>query len=434
VSRAPAGIRSAVSVVVVVAALVVGAFVAFAGYRYADTLIAKGQRRVENLTPVTPGEPTNILIVGSDSRAGLSKQELSRLQTQAAPGQRTDTIIVMHVSPGHRKVVMISIPRDLKVRIDGRETKINSEYGGRPERMVAAVEQVTGLKINHYVELDFAGFIGVVNKVGGVRLCNNTGRQLDDQDANLHMPPGCHTMRGDQALAYVRARHISDTFGRDDFGRMRRQQEFLRALMAKVERNGNLVNLPRLIGIANVVSDHVRTDQDLGVQEALSLARRIGKLTPGDVDMRVYPSVPEPPACPTCPDYVVSLPDAYVLLRAVGRDAKVLPPIGLPGRHGVSLRDVRVDVLNATGRQGAARRVAGGLERLGVHVGAIGNASSGAATASTLAYAPGQAEQAKLLASLFASPVKVVPGGHGRTMVLTVGPGLRLDVPAAAEP
>jgi LCP family protein required for cell wall assembly len=408
-----------VALVLVVAMAATGVLV---GYRYADRLVGKGQRRVRNLIPAAAGAPVNILLVGSDSRDGLSKRELGKIQTKAVEGRRTDTIIVVHISPKRKKAVMVSIPRDLRANIDGQTNRINAAFSlGGPDLLVKTVQEVTGLPIHHYVEIDFAGFLKVVDALGGVRLCNRTNRTLDDNFANLHMPPGCQQMNGIQALAFVRARHIDS-----DFGRIGRQQEFLRAVMDKVASGGNLVNLPKLLRIANIASDHVETDDTLKTGEAISLARRLRKLDQANVDMRVYPSQAVPPRCAGCAAFVEPLPEASILMRALERDAAELPPVGLPGDKGVSLSRVRVTVLNGGGQQGAAARAAAALQRLGVQVAGTGNAPKPTGAASTLAYPPALEQQARLLESLLGNGVKLDRSDTARGLVLTVGTSFTL--------
>jgi LCP family protein required for cell wall assembly len=402
--------------------VVLAATGALVGYRYADRLVGKGKRRVGNLTPIAAGAPVNILLVGSDSREGLSRRELGKIQTTEVSGQRTDTIIVLHISPGREKAVMVSIPRDLRVDIDGRANKINAAYAlGGPDLLVKTVHQVTGLPIQHYAEIDFAGFLKVVDALGGVRLCNNTKHTLNDSFANLHMPPGCQQMNGVQALAFVRARHIDS-----DFGRIGRQQEFLRAVMDKVASKGNLVNLPKLMRIANIVSDHVKTDDTLKTGEAIGLARRLRKLDPAHVDMRVFPSEAVPPRCAGCAAFVEPLPEASILMKALDRDAAELPPVGLPDGQGVTLASVQVKVLNGGGVQGAAARAAADLQRLGVRVRATGNATTPTGAESTLAYPPSLQRQAELLGSLLGNRVKLDRSDNAGGLVLTVGTSFTL--------
>jgi LCP family protein required for cell wall assembly len=392
------------------------------GYRYADRLVRKGKRPVAGLTPVGSGQPMNILLVGSDSRTGLTRRQLGRIQTVKMPGRRTDTIMVLHVSPRRDKAVMVSLPRDLRTTVDGRTSKINAAFAvGGPGLLVRTVEQTTGLPINHYAEIDFAGFLKVVDALGGITLCNRSGHRLDDPYANLHMGPGCKDMRGIQALAFVRARHVDS-----DFGRIGRQQEFMRAVVAKLESKGSLVNLPKLMGIADVATDHIRTDQTLSTPTAIGLARRLRRLDPASIDMRVYPSVASPPRCAGCAAFVDPLPEAAILMRALRRDAGQLPPVGLPGNKGVSLATTSVTILNGGGVQGAASRAAADLRRLGVRVAGTGNATQPTGQASTLAYPPDLAAQARLLRAVLGGGVKLVKADGGTGLVLTVGSGFKL--------
>ena len=436
--RGPKGPRSSRRRRVLVRTLAIGLAVvavlgtvgAFLGYRYADKLVGRGQRRVANLSPIGSGQPMNILLVGSDSRDGLSRQQLGRIQTSKVDGRRTDTIIILHVSPRQQKAVMVSIPRDLRATIDGRTNRINAAFSlGGPDLLVKTVEQTTGLPINHYAEIDFAGFLKVVDAVGGVRLCNDTGHELNDSFANLHMAPGCRNMSGVQALAFVRARHIDS-----DFGRIGRQQQFLRAVMSKVSSKGNLLNLPKLASIGNIVSDHVKTDDTLETSEAVSLLRRLGKLDSSSVDMRLYPSFDGGIDPSDGVDYVRAAPEAPLLMKAIVDDAQQLPPIGLTGGKGVSLRDVRLVVLNGSGANGAAARAADGLRQYGLRVVQTGNATKPTGDASTLTYPPALEQQAKLLSFVLGKQVKLVRAGAGQAtgssaLVLTVGSSYQVVAP-----
>jgi LCP family protein required for cell wall assembly len=408
--------------IVVVLLVVLAGAGALYGYRYADRLVGKGQRPVAGLTPAGPGGAINILLVGSDSRDGLNRRQLGRIQTVEVPGRRTDTIMILHVSPDRPKPVMVSLPRDLRATINGRTSKINAAFAfGGPDLLVKTVEETTGLPINHYAEIDFAGFLDVVNALGGVTLCNRSGHRLDDPYANLHMDPGCQHMNGVKALAFVRARHVDS-----DFGRIGRQQEFMRAVMAEVSHRGNLTGLPKLLDVADIATDHIKTDQGLSTGAALGLARRLRNAGPASIDMRVYPSVASPPRCAGCAAFVDPLPEAAILMRALARDDATLPPVGLPGGEGVSLAATPVTVLNGSGAAGAAARAAGDLRRLGVRVVGTGNAAKPTGRASTLAYPPAMAAQARLLQAVLGGGVTLVKADGGSSLVLTVGSGFRL--------
>jgi hypothetical protein len=208
---------------------------------------------------------------------------------------------------------------------------------------------------------------------------------------------------------------------------MARQQEFLRAVMDKVAANGNLVDLPKLLDIADIASDHIQTDDTLRTGEALGLARRLRRLDPASVDMRVYPSVAHPPRCAGCAAFVDPLPEAAILMRALARDAERLPPVGLPGGKGVSLATTPVTVLNGGGEPGAAAKAAADLRRLGVRVVGTGNAATPTGEVSTLAYPPALARQARLLRSVLGGKVKLVRAEGGGSLVLTVGSGFSLQ-------
>jgi LCP family protein required for cell wall assembly len=407
------------------ALVMIGLVSSFFGWRFVSQLVSRNAQQVQNLTRSRNGS-TNFLLVGSDTREGLSQAELNRVGTTQVSGQRTDTIILVHVSSRYQKAVMMSIPRDLKVDIPGHgANRINAAYAfGGPALLVKTVEQNFQIPVNHYAEIDFAGFLKVVDAVNGVRLCNQTGHRLDDSFANLHMAPGCHEMNGEQALAFVRARHIDS-----DFGRIGRQQQFLRAVMDKVASTGNLVNLPKLVNIADIISNYTKTDDTLTTGEAISLVRRLGRLDSNSVDMRVYPSYAAPVDPTNGVAYVKALPEASLLTRALADDNPRLPPVGLPAGKGVSLTAMRLSVLNGTGQQGAAGRAAETLRTYGMHIVATGNAPSQIGAQSTLAYPPNLSQQANLLGSLLGNQVRLVqsndPSMAGQ-LTLTVGSSFQI--------
>jgi LCP family protein required for cell wall assembly len=393
------------------------------GYRYASSLLEGRGAKVAGTERPPPGEPTNILIVGSDSRDGLSTKELKRLRTIQVAGQRTDTMIILHVSPRKQKAVMVSLPRDLKTLVNGRVEKLNAAGVGGPDLLVKTVEDTTGININHFVEVNFAGFLKVVDAVGGVRLCNTSGKELIDHYAGLDMSPGCHQMDGAQALAFVRARHIDD-----DFGRIQRQQQFMRALMAKVSSGGNLIDIPKLVSVASAVSKVIETDDGFTTGEAISLARRVGDLSAARVDMRVYPSSAPGPACAGCPDYVIGQDaEAHLLFDAIRNDAATLPPVGFPGGKGdVRLSSMPVTVLNGGDVPGAARRAADELQAAGVSASVGGNASSPTGSRTILRYPTSMTAAARLLNALLKGQAELIPSGPDgpkRSLELIVGTG-----------
>jgi LCP family protein required for cell wall assembly len=170
----------------------------------------------------------NYLLVGSDSREGLTDQQRRDLTTGKAGGNRTDTIMLVHVSESGGKPVLISIPRDSYVPIPGHgSNKINAAFAlGGPKLLTQTVEQVTGLHINGYLEIGLGGFAGMVDALGGVELC--VPRDMQDDKAGIDLKKGCQVLDGKNALGYVRSRY-EDPLG--DIGRANRQRQFLGALM-----------------------------------------------------------------------------------------------------------------------------------------------------------------------------------------------------------
>jgi len=181
---------------------------------------------------------TNWLITGSDSRAGLSRAQIDAMHVGFDEGTlNSDSIMLLHL--GNGRPVLVSIPRDSYVDIPGHGwNKINAAlaYGGA-NLLIQTVENVTGLKIDHYMGIGFGGLVAVVNQIGGVPICLKT--PLDDSYSGVHLSAGCHNLNGDQALAFVRDRH---SFATEDLQRIQDQRAFLSALLKKATSPGIYLN------------------------------------------------------------------------------------------------------------------------------------------------------------------------------------------------
>lgn len=190
----------------------------------------------------TPG--TNWLIVGSDSREGLTGADRKRLKTGAAQGKRTDSIMLLHYGDGG--TTLLSIPRDSYVAIPGHgQNKINAAYAiGGSALLVQTVEKATGIHIDHFAEIGFGGFVGVVDAVGGVHLCVKD--PINDVKAGLNLKAGCQDLDGTQALGYVRTRK----FANGDLERIKHQREFFAALIDKATSPATLLNPFRSVPLA----------------------------------------------------------------------------------------------------------------------------------------------------------------------------------------
>jgi LCP family protein required for cell wall assembly len=243
----------AVLAVVIVLVLVAGAGLYFyvgSKLNHSDVLVDYTGRPV-----ATAG--TNWLITGSDSRQGLTRAEELQLATgklSSISGERSDTILILHIPANGGRPVLISIPRDSYVPIPGYgSSKINAAYDlGGPKLLAETLQNVTGLYINHYMGIGFGGFVSVVNDIGGVRMC--LPGPMVDPKAGLNLKAGCQDLNGDQALGYVRTRN----FAISDLQREQDQRLFLKALLSKLTSTGTLINpfatIPAATGSAGALT------------------------------------------------------------------------------------------------------------------------------------------------------------------------------------
>jgi LCP family protein required for cell wall assembly len=230
---------------------------------------------------------TNYLLVGSDSRAGLSKKQQKKYHTGATEGQRTDTIMIMHV-PLLGAPTLVSIPRDSWVGIPGYgENKINAAFAyGGPELLITTVEAATGLHIDHYVEIGFAGVAKTTDALGGVRLC--PAKNFQDANSGLDVKKGCQIMDGEQALAYVRMRYADP---RGDLGRVQRQQEFMSAVAKRAMSPFTWLLPWRSFGAANAAGNSLTVSDGTGIVDDSRLALAMGMVSLGMGEATTVPTV-----------------------------------------------------------------------------------------------------------------------------------------------
>jgi LCP family protein required for cell wall assembly len=315
---------------------------------------------IQAVNPVCIREACTFLILGSDSRRGLTKKQQQQLGTNArfASGQRSDTIILVQVDPQKDRTIVLSIPRDLRVPIPGHGVnKINTAFSVSPNLMVRTVERLTGLRINHYVEVNFIGFEKLVNALGGIPVCID--RPLHDSLAKLNLPhKGCYNLRGATALAFVRARHIQGD-AIPDFSRISRQQQFMRALIEKALSIGSVFHIPDLI---KAVQRNLIVDENMNIYALQDLTRKLGQLGQRHVYFRIVPAVPVPIGGV---DYLQLLEPQASRLFARLRNGQ---PLGNLGREApltpLSPANVTVQVLDANSG-GRAAQVIQYLQRAG---------------------------------------------------------------------
>ncbi|WP_147944060.1 MULTISPECIES: LCP family protein [Microbispora] len=226
----------------------------------------------------------NILLVGVDKRDNLTRRQQNQLHLGRDVGQRTDTMMVIHLSEDHRRVTVVSLPRDTWTTIPGKgEHKINSAYQfGGAKLAVKTVEQATGLSINHYIEVNVLGFIDVVESLGGVTVC--TPVPIDDPKTRLHLQPGTYTLDGVNALAYARTRATA----RSDLDRIDRQQQVISALLGKALSGGTLANPVKLTGFLDSTFKTLTVDAALQ-KNLLGMVNQFKTVSTDDVSFATVP-------------------------------------------------------------------------------------------------------------------------------------------------
>ena len=244
---------------------------------YAWTQIARVDAAPSGQRPADqPGK--TFLLVGSDSRAGLSKAEQKRLGTGSTGGQRTDTIMIVYVPPGG-KPALISVPRDSYVDIPkSGKNKINAAYSfGGPQLLVQTVEQNTGLRMDGYMEIGFGGFVSIIDALGGIRMC--LPNAIKDRDSHIDLRKGCQTLTGTEALGYVRMRKADP---RGDLGRVERQREMLAAVAKKAASPSTVLNPVRYWKFNMAMADAIKVGRDTSLPEALALAWAMQRVSSGN--------------------------------------------------------------------------------------------------------------------------------------------------------
>lgn len=245
-------------------------------------------------------DPIQILVVGTDTRTGNSGYGSTEL---AAGYGHADVMMLMQLSADRKRVTVVSFPRDLMVPLPACEdpadgtiypelalAQLNSSLSfGGPGCTVAAINQLTGLTIDHFMMADFNAVKELSNTLGGVQVC--LSEPVHDEQSNLDLPAGVSTIKGEQALAFLRTRH---GFGNgSDLGRIRAQQSFLSSMVRKVKENGTLSNLPELYSIAETVTRNLTVDEGLSKIPALvQMATRLREVDLSDVTFITVPNEP----------------------------------------------------------------------------------------------------------------------------------------------
>ena len=404
--------------------LMVTSGVAWASYRNFSASVPHGSPVPALAAGATDadGADQNILLVGSDSRAGATAAELRALSTQNDGGTvNTDTMMVLHVPANGSRPTIVSFPRDSWVDIPGNgKGKINAAY---PDGYIAAknrglgeqaaesaglimtirtINALTGLHIDHYMQVDLLGFYRISNAIGGVTVCLTKAQNpTTDSDAfgkgysGINLPAGVSVIKGSQALAFVRQRH---GLPNGDLDRIRRQQYFLSAAFHKVTSAGVVLNPFKLRNLLGAVGSSLLTDPSLNL---VSLAQQFEAISAGQIS---YLTIPNDGPQVIYPDGVetaiVKIDKAAMpgfLLRLEGK------PVDSAMKSAVAAQpsSVTVDVLNGTQTAGLAGSNATALKSIGFKVNTVDSTDATAKTA--IEYPAGSEAQAKSL-------VAAVPG------------------------
>lgn len=374
------------------------------------------------------------LLVGSDGREGMSEDDMRRLHvgtTATAAGRRADTMLLVHVSARHGAVSVVSLPRDSYVtipahvaadgtRVSERRDKLNAAYAfGGPPLAVATVERTTGVRVDHYVEVDFLGFVRLVDAVGGVDVC--TPVRLRDRKAGLRLPAGTSRVDGETGLAYVRARNLD---ARADLGRVERQQRFLAAMVGRATSTDVLLDPRALVRFLDAALSAVRADPGLTQQKMVSLGTRLRRVSGRDIRFRTVP-VANPSYRSRSAGSVALWDDeaAGALFAAMREDSAPERRRRSAARDlTVAPGQVRVQVHNGAGTAGLGSRASEDLADRGfVIAGPARNWRRSGLGRTTVRYDSRYTESIKTVAAALPGARLVPVPGLGRTMDVVVG-------------
>jgi LCP family protein required for cell wall assembly len=265
--------------------------------------------------------PLNILVAGVDQRTGLTHHQEVMLHVGDDVSTNSDTLMLVHVSADRSRVEVVSIPRDSWVDIPGHGmSKINAAYGlGGPKLMVQTVENVTGLTINDYVEVNFLGFVKVIDALGGVNIC--LAQPVDDSYSGLKLSAGQHHVDGITALAYARDRH---SFATSDLARIQDQQKLLSSALTSAIHSGLLANPVKLSSFISAAVSALTVDKNLNVS---ALADQLRGISPQDVRFLTVPVANENYVTPDGEDAVqLDQQAAGALFGKLRSDQDLAPP------------------------------------------------------------------------------------------------------------
>jgi LCP family protein required for cell wall assembly len=393
----------AVAAVIIVGAGTLTAYLKYRAVYDSITRVTVPGQALGHRPPVYSTNSMNILVYGSDSRKGLTAHEQYILRTGDDQTDNTDTIMVVHISPGRQRVTVMSIPRDTMVPVyecdsgpgytgqhadPGAEVMINSllQIGG-PTCLWKTVEQVTGIRINHFIGIGMLGFVKVVNDLGGVNVC--VPYKVNDPVSGLDLNAGEQHINGIQALAFWRTREDIGTGS--DLERIQRDQFMSAQVVKGVLGNGLLSNPLRLLSVISDAAASMTTDSGMTVSDLVEIAESFHDLSSENVQ---FITVPNQPWIQNPDRIQFEQPQAGQVFSAIAHDTTVpkaaspasASPAGGAQVLTTSPSKVKVEILNGSGSPDVAAQAATGLSSRGFDVTGTGDAASFAYTNSVIEY------------------------------------------------
>ncbi|MFE7194306.1 LCP family protein [Kitasatospora sp. NPDC057541] len=451
-------------------ALVAGCGGAYYAYQHLNNNITavKVQLGDEAERPKPAGDAMNILVIGTDSREGLG-----RSYGDEGSAGHADTTLLFHVAKDRTNATVLSIPRDLMVPVpdcrtpDGKtipgasRTMFNNSLGqeGRdPGCTWKTVEKMTGIRVDHFVMVNFDAVKTLSTAVGGVEVC--AAKDINDPDSHLKMSKGRHVVQGDEALAFVRTRHAVGQGG--DLTRIPLQQQFISSMIRSVKSSDTLTNPAKLWKLADASTKALTVDSGIdSVDKLKDLALDVSKVDTGNITFATVPVLDDPTDENRL---VLKQPDAGQLFSMVGGDrsltgaadpaapqtaAATAPAAAAPAANApatapatpeaapsaaapvVDTKQLRVTVRNGSGTPGQAQQAVDRLQAKG-YARAATSANAPVAAATTVSHPAGRAAEAAALAGALGLPADAVKADPKLTakdgLVLVLGK----DAPAAA--
>jgi LCP family protein required for cell wall assembly len=379
--------------------------------------------------------PLNVLLAGVDVRSGLTPDQQRVLHVGDVPSSNSDTLMLIHIAADRSSVTVVSLPRDSWVLIPGHGMdKINAAFGlGGPRLTVATVERATGLTINDFIQVNFLGFVKVIDALGGVNIC--LPQAVDDPDSGLRLSAGVHHVDGVTALKYARDRH---SFAASDLARITNQQSLLASLLQEAVSSGTLANPLRLSRFLAVVPGVLKVDQNL---DLTALADQLRGITPAHVRFLTVPLANTNYPAPNGESAVLwNAAAAGRLFGALRADRPAGPrPAGTPLASRARPRpgQVAVDVYNGTLIGGLSASTGAALSALGFRVHSGLNWPAHDITRSLIEFPPGQRAGARLLRTALPGAAMSQRSGLPRIRIVlgaaghTVSGGAPAPAPAA---